>query len=203
MRCTIPIIALLALAGCAPPDEAPAEAAVRLTADPGPPPLESPPPRTLWRVGSDGWRAEDRVLAASADGRVRIGLDRRLRVDGRVVAEHGLPPLALMPDGAVVFTRQPVQPARDLWRVEPDGALRRLTDDGGSDRPVATPDGRLLHVSSVNGRARWMLDGAPLAVEAPPPAYADRHRWRDGRLEYDAGDARWWLDPQTGAAGRL
>lgn len=203
MRRIVLAIAPWILAACAAPD-APGEGSIRLTADPGPPPLEAPPPRTLWRVGGEGWTPEDRVLAASADGRVRLGLDRRLRVDGRVVAEHGLPPLAVLPDGAVVVTRQSAPPERDLWRVEPDGRLRRLTEGGGSDRPIATPDGRLLYVSSVDGRARWMLDGAPLAgaEHAPPPAWADRHAWRDGRLEYDAGDARWWLDPD-GAAGRL
>lgn len=200
----------LALGGCAPtdpPDETPVAAeAVRLTRDPGPPPHEAPPPHTVWRQGVDGWQAEGRALAASPDGRVRIDLERRVIVDGRPLAEHALPPLAMGPDGSVVFTRQIQPPERDLWRIAPDGAAAPLTADGASDRPIYTPGGRLLHIGAVDGRARWHLDGRPLtgpAALAPPPAYADRHRWRDGRLIYDAGSSRWWLDPRSGAAGKL
>lgn len=208
MRMCLLSAALLVPLGCAGPADVPrvgtAEQPIRLTPDPGPPPLESPPPRTLWRAGPHGWTVEDRVIGATADGRARIDLERRLHVDGRVVAEHVLPPLAALPDGALVFTRQPHQPERDLWRLGPDGDLTRLTHDGSADRPIATPDGRLLHIAAVDGRARWMLDGAPLpgAAELPPPAFADRHGWQNGRLIYDAGDGAWWLDPTTGEGGR-
>lgn len=197
--------------GCAEPDPpppgariVPGAAALRLTPDPGPPPHEAPPRATLWRAGSDGWTPIDRVLAVAPGGRARVDVQGRLVVDERPVAEHALPQLAVGPDGAVVFVRQEAPPERDLWRLEPDGALRRLTTDGASDRPVFTPDGRLLHIGAVDGRARWFLDGAPLAgsaAEAPPPAWADRHRWEGDRLVYEAGDGAWWLDPRTGAAG--
>lgn len=202
-----PLTALLALASaCAPDAPAPvaAEQPIRLVRDPGPPPLEAPPRHTVWRAGADGWTADGRALAISADGRARIDLDHRLRVDGRVAAEHALPPLAVLADGSVVFTAQAQPPERDLWRVKAGAAPTRLTLDGTSDRPIATPDGRLLHIASVNGRARWMLDGSPLvgAEALPPPAYADRHRWDDGVLVYDAGEAQWWLDPATGRGGR-
>ncbi len=203
------------IAGCAtacapvePAEPAPTVAAesapVRLVRDPGPPPLEAPPRHTVWRAGPDGWTADGRALAISADGRARIDLEHRLRLDGRIVAEHALPPLAVLPEGGVVFTAQVRPPERDLWRVSPGADPIRLTADGTSDRPIATPDGGLLHIASVAGRARWMLDGAPLAgAEAlPPPAYADRHRWVDGVLIYDAGEGEWWLDPARGRGGR-
>lgn len=187
----------------APPTVARSTPALRVVRDPGPPPHEAPPRSTLWRNGPDGWQLEGRVRAVSPDGRARVDVNGVLMVDGQRVSDGVVAPLAVGPDGAVVFVRQPQPPERDLWRVTA-GRVERLTHDGTSDRPVFTPDGRLLWIASVEGRARWVLDGRPLsgsAATAPPPAFAEGLRWVGSRLHYDAGDRRWWLDPTTGEAG--
>lgn len=181
--------------------------AVRAVPDPGPPPHEQPPRATLWRRGFDGWTAVARVVSVSASGRAWVDVDRVLWVDGVAVADAVYPALSEDWRGRVAFARG-ARPARDVWVVE-GGAARRVTGDGESDRPVLLPSGALLWIGSVDGRARWVLDGAPLggsAAEAPPPAFPARTRvvatGAEPWVVYDAGDAEWVLYPERAEAVR-
>lgn len=212
MRQLMPSVACLAVSfacACAPGggDDAisTGTSRARLEADPGPPPHEQPRRFTLWRDDGEGFAAAGRVIAASGDGRALVDVGGVLRIDGRVVARDVQPPLVEDGRGRLAFARG-VPPDRDVWLVEAGGA-RQVTFDGMSDRPFFLPDGTLLWIGSVDGRARWVRAGAPLggsAAEAPPPAWPEKTRW-DAAAEavvYDAGEGEWLLWPARAEAAR-
>lgn len=185
------LLLLPLLVACADP------APTRVVPDPGPPPHEAPPTATLWR----GDQPVARVLAATPDGRARIDLQRRLYLDGHEVADHALPELSMGPRG-LAFTRSEAPPASDVWLAE-GAKLRRVSQDGRSDRPVQLRDGTLLWISAEGGHAHWVREGRRLTgPEVPVPARAMRTRVERDRVVYDAGDAWWALDPVTGEATR-
>ena len=199
------IALLLLLSACTPEVPSAGEATHRLVPEPTRAHAESPPVSTLWTQGEQGWQAQGRVLAMAAGGRAIVDAERRLRVDARVVASGVLPDLRVGADEAVYFTQSERPPVSDIWRYA-DGALVQLTHDGRSDRPLPLPDGRLLWVSGAGGRAGFVLDGrrltnGPGEAFVPVPAHAAKTRFEAGRVLYDAGDAEWWLDLDTGAAG--
>ncbi len=200
----------LSLAACGDAGKPPAEpvtgaAHLRLEADPGPTPPESPAPRTLWARAGDEWRRVDRVIGVAPGGRAWVDATRRLVVDGRPVAEGALPGLSVAADGTVYFARSTLPPDSDVWKVAPGGAPVAVTRDGRSDRPFALPDGSLLWISSApDGVAGWVRDGRKLTrgLEVPVPARPERTRVESGVVVYDAGDGEWVLDPSTGKAWR-
>lgn len=191
----------------ATPGDAPTTGAVKAVTDPGPPPHEQPPRATLWRRGFDGWTAVARVVSVSPSGRAWVDVDRTLWVDGVAVADAVYPALSEDWRGRVAFARG-APPERDVWVVD-EGTPRRVSDDGASDRPVLLPSGGLLWIATVDGRARWVLDGEPLkgsAADAPPPAFPAKTRVVTTGAEpwvlYDAGDAEWALYPERSEAVR-
>jgi hypothetical protein len=200
----------LLLAACSDAGKPPAvpvtgASRLRLEADPGPPPAESPPPKTLWARDGDAWRRVDRVLGVAPGGRAWVDAARRLVVDGRPVADGALPGLSLASDGTVFFARSSMPPDSDVWKVAPGGTPVQVTRDGRSDRPFALPDGSLLWISSApDGVAGWVRDGRKITrgLAIPVPAYPDRTRLEGGLVVYDAGDGEWALDPSTGEARR-
>ena len=202
---------LVLLAACAPVDPppatpVPAAAHLALVPDPGPPPLEAPPLSTVWQRVGGRWQAVDRVQAIAPGDRARVDAQGRLVIGGIVVAEHVLPDVTVGADGTIYFSRADLPPATDVWRVPPGGAPEAVTQDGQSDRPFPLPDGRLLWVSGAGGMAGFVVDGQRLTNRrgeafVPVPAFADRTKWVDGRVIYDAGERLWWLDPTTGEAG--
>lgn len=200
-------LAVIVACACAPaPDDDAIDVkttVARLEADPGPPPHEQPRRFTLWHDDGAGFAAAGRVIAASGDGRAQVDVAGVLRVEGQVVAADVQPPLVEDGRGRLAFARG-VPPARDVWVVEA-GVARAVTADGMSDRPFFLPDGSLLWVGSVDGRARWVWEGVVLdgsAASAPPPAWPERTRWdaAAGAVVYDAGDGAWLLWPARSAA---
>jgi hypothetical protein len=196
---------VLLIAACTPEAPSAPQATHRLVPEPTRAHAESPPVSTLWTQGEHGWQAQGRVLALAADGRAIVDADRRLFMGERVVAEGVLPDLRASADGAVYFTQAQRPPVSDIWRYA-DGALLQITHDGRSDRPFPLPDGRLLWVSGEGGRAGFVLDGrrltnGPGEAFVPVPAHAAKTRFEAGRVLYDAGDAQWWLDLESGTAG--
>jgi len=137
------------------------------------------------------------VLAALPDGRAVIDLERRVRLEGRVVAEDALPPLTGA-GGVVAFARSERPPETDVW-IHRDGALHQITRDGRSDRPFLLPDGALLWISSVGGRPAWWRDGRRLtAPGVAVPAHPERTRFEDGRVMFHDGEGWWRLEPVSG-----
>lgn len=145
-------------------------------------------------------------MAVAPGGRAWVDAQRQLIVNDEPRLTDALIDLRVRPDGAVFVSRSPVPPASDIWRVDPDGSAHRLTRDGRSDRPFPLPDGRLLWVSGAGGMAGFVLDGERLTNRpgdafVPVPARHGASRLEGDRFVYDAGDAEWWLDLQTGEAG--
>ncbi|MEZ4474858.1 MAG: hypothetical protein R3F60_29535 [bacterium] len=214
MRRLLPV--LLLLAGCAePPPGAsvpvPGAEHLALVPDPGPPPLERPPVATLWARTPRGWQAEGQVQAVAPGDAARVDAEGRLWVGGALTADAVLPDLQVGLDGTLYFTRADARPDTDVWRLRRGGTPEPVTTDGRSDRPFPLPDGRLLWISGAGGVAGFVVDGRRLTNLAgrvdgafiPVPAFPAETRFEDGRVTYDAGQARWWLDPTTGEAGKL
>lgn len=188
-------------AGVPPAQPVRGAAHLRVAPDPGPPPHEAPPVKTLWRRDVDGWRPVDRVLDVAPGGRAYVDREGRLVVDGRVVDRYVLPGLAVGPDGAVWYTRAPAPPATDVWRVPPGGVPEPVTTDGRSGRPFVLPDGTALWISSApDGVAGWVRDGRRLTrgLDVPVPAFPEKTRYEGGRVVFHAGDRWWALDPASG-----
>lgn len=208
----------LALGACNPPegdgisadrstDRSTDRITLRVEADPGPPPHERPPRSTLWQSTADGWVAAARVVAVSPSGRAWVDVEGALMVDGRRVASEVQPGIAEDAHGRVAFARG-VPPESDVWLWE-HGIARPVTRDGMSDRPFLLPDGMLIWVANIDGRARWVRQGeataepmAGSAATAPPPARPQRTRWDEatGAVVYDAGDREWSLWPHEDRA---
>jgi hypothetical protein len=185
------------------PDRSAAPVMRHLEADPGPPPHERPPRSTLWQSTADGWIAAARVVAVSPSGRAWVDVEGALVVEGRPVAVEVQPAIAEDAHGRVAFARG-VPPESDVWLWE-GGIARPITRDGMSDRPFMLPDGVLIWVTNIDGRARWVRDGKPMlgsAATAPPPARPQRTRWDEatGAVVYDAGDREWSLWPHEDRA---
>jgi len=186
VRALLPLL-LLACVEPAPP---------RVVPDPGPPPHEAPPAKTLWR----GDQPVARVLAATPDGAAHVDLEGRLHLRASVVADHVLPQLSTGPRG-LAFTRSPRPPRTDVWLAGRD--VRPITTDGRSDRPFQLPDGTLLWISSAGGQAHWVREGQPLTRGGPVPAYPAKTRFEDGWIRFDTGDGWRRLDPETGVIKAL
>ncbi len=104
------------------------------------------------------FRPLDGGAAADAGGGVR-----RVRTNGVASVDW-------TPDGALVAAQLEVvrrtRAFNDLYRVEPDGSVRRLTEGQRLDQPSVTPDGRsAVAVQMHEGRTR--LVRVSLAGEAP------------------------------------
>jgi hypothetical protein len=175
--------------------------------DPGPTPNdETPPTHTLYAREGAGARVVARVWAVAPGGAARVEPGGALRIGDAVVDTHVRPGLATAPDGTIAYARAESPPESDIWRVRPGGRPERVTTDGRSERPFYLPDGRLLHTSSAgSGRVGWFLDGRRLNSfpEARVPAVPDRTRFEGGRVVFDAGDALYALDLETGRTERL
>ncbi|MCK6570702.1 hypothetical protein L6V77_06250 [Myxococcota bacterium] len=207
-----------ALAACAPEESAsgspapapatvPGAAHLTLVRDPGPTPNdETPPTHTLYAREGGTTRVVSRVWAVAPGGAARVEPGGALRIGDAVVDTNVRPGLATAPDGTVAYTRAPSPPASDVWRIRPGGRPERVTTDGRSERPFYLPDGRLLYTSSAGtGRVGWFLEDRRLNSfpEARVPAFPDRTRFEGGRVIFDAGDALYALDVDTGRTERL
>lgn len=212
-RVRVRLLLSLALAACTaaeptapPPVAVPGAEHLRLEPEPGPPPHEAPPVKTLWRRDGERWLRAGRVLDVAAGGRAWVDAERRLVVDGQVRDGDVLPGLSVGADGTAYYARGALPPETDVWRVGAEGAPVQVTRDGRSDRPFALPDGGLLWISSApDGVAGWVRDGRKITrgLAVPVPAYPDKTRFEAGRVVYHAGDGWWSLDPMTGEAHAL
>jgi hypothetical protein len=120
-----------------------------------------------------------------------------LLVGDDVVNDHVVSELSRGPRG-VVYTRSLKPPTTDIWLD-----AKQLTTDGRSDRPFQLPDGTLLWISSAGGQVHWVRDGVPLTTAGPVPAFPAKTRFVEGRVVFDAGTARYRLDPKSGSIERL
>ncbi|MEW5852640.1 MAG: hypothetical protein AB2A00_27900 [Myxococcota bacterium] len=219
----ISVLLLAAALGCSQPVDA-----VQLGAPlPGRP--ETDQPRVQPAHFDDGVARLDlghvRASAVLPDGRAVVvdepgrlvltdGVQRRVLLDAVV----GVP--AVLGDGKVLATRSEEPGQADLWIVEVDDAKARpwLTWPGAEGQPTVLPDGRVLFVADRGGVASLYvanLDGSGWRQltnhHARPGALGDRFvpppvrvlRQEGSRVIYDAGDATWFIDVDSGATGVL
>ncbi len=150
------------------------------------------------------------VKPVSDPAQPHLRADGALVVGDRVVDTAALPPLVARLDGALYYARSERAAETDVWRWTPEKGPERLTFDGRSDRPYPLRDGGVVWVSSRDGRAVWVRDGAVIArwpsVPVPARPEATRTVWdaalRREVVVFDAGEALWALDATTGRARR-
>ncbi len=199
--------AVALLVACADPAEPLGDApqSMRTVRDPGPPPNdETPPIRTLYLGAGLSARPVARVIDVAPGAAAMVLADGTLRIGDRTVDTAVRPGLSVSAQGQLAYVKGGAAAQTDLWLVSlAGGPPRAFTHDGRSERPFFLPDGALLYTSSAgSGKVGWFRDGRRLNAypQTRVPAFPDRTRWdaATGQVLFDAGDAVYALDPQTG-----
>ncbi|MEZ4468750.1 MAG: hypothetical protein R3F43_31050 [bacterium] len=167
------------------------------------------PVATLWARTPRGWQAEGQVQAVAPGDAARVDAEGRLWVGGALTADAVLPDLQVGLDGTLYYPRRRAPRHRRLAAAA--GRHARAGHHRWPQRPaVPAPRWAAALISGaggvagfVDGRRLTNLAGRVDGAFIPVPAFPAETRFEDGRVTYDAGQARWWLDPTTGEAGKL
>lgn len=144
------------------------------------------------RVSPDGRRLAYARSDGRSDTQIRM-VDLATGADRSLTRTNGLATLAWTPDGHVVFAQleytDPYRIRSDLWEVDAQGRVRRITRDARLSHPTVAPDGRtVIAVEDGSGGNRLVrVDRWSGSVTPLSPAGADE-LWTEPRF---SPDGRW------------